>query len=116
MKLAGESGDVGGFGALGNEAANLSLTAQAIGGPAQERFDVDALGSFQGFELADDLSFAAFAESDFNGAFEFLQIDGLIDAVMGPARPLQSLHLLLSLEHSRYNDDRDIRQKFLEFG
>ena len=49
-------------------------------------------------------------------AAEFVQIQWLGQVVMGAARALQRLHLLMHLQRAAHDDDRNERQQFLELG
>src|SRR5437867_2522081 len=58
---------------------------------------------------------STFFESGFDRALEHMDIDGLSQAIMGPARPLEGVHLLMNFQSAGNNHDRDKRQQLFQF-
>src|ERR1017187_3918236 len=63
-KLASKGGDVGTLAGLADDVMDSVLAAKPVGGAAEQVERVDAMGAFQGLELADGFTLAAFFESD----------------------------------------------------
>ena len=68
-ELAGEGGDVGALAGLADDLQDAVLAAEAVGRAAEEIEGVNAVGAFEGLELADGLVLAAFLEGGLDGAF-----------------------------------------------
>ena len=115
-KLAGEGGDVGPLAGFADDFADVVLAAEAVGRAAEQVEGVDAVGAFEGLELADGFMLAAFFEGGLDGAFEGADVHRLGEAVMGAAGSLERLHLLVHFQGARDDDDGHKRQQLLELG
>src|ERR1051326_1092204 len=92
----------------------MILAAEAVGRAAKKIQSIGAMGTFQGFELADDLGFAAFLERRFDGPLEHANIHRLGQAIMSAAGSLQSLELLMNLQSAGDHDNGNERQKLFQ--
>src|SRR4051812_250371 len=63
-ELPGKGGDVRTVLGFLHEFANPVLSAETIGGAAEQFLRIDAAGAFKGFKLFHDFLFAAFLERD----------------------------------------------------
>ncbi len=72
------------------------------------------LRAFQRLELPHDFRLAAFLQRGGDGAFQFVDVHRLGQAVMGAARALQRVDLLMHFQRAGNDDDGDEGQQFLE--
>ena len=115
-KLARKGGDVGALAGFADDVVDAVLAAKPVGGAAEQVKGVDTVGTFQGFKLPDGLALAAFLEGSLDRALEDADVHGFSEAIMGAARPLERLHLLVHLKGTRDDDDGDKWQQFFERG
>ena len=92
------------------------MAAEAVGGATEKKFGIDAFATFERLETFQDFGFAAFFERDFDGFFEFVEINRFVDRVMGAARALERHHLLLNFERAADEYNRNMRDEFFQFG
>src|ERR1035441_1386083 len=90
-KLAGEGRDVGPLAGFADDFPDAILPAEAVGRAAEQVEGVDAVGAFEGLELADGFTLAAFFKGGLDGAFEGADVHRLGEAVMGATGPLERL-------------------------
>src|ERR1035437_5043954 len=109
-KLAGQRGDVGPLAGFADEVMDAVLAAEAVGGAAEQIEGVDAVGAFEGLELADGLTLAAFFEGGLDRALEDADVHRFRKAIMGAAGSLEGLHLLVYFQGARDNNNGDKRQ------
>jgi len=115
-ELTGKGGDIGAVFGLAEAFADSVLSAEAVGGAAEEFLGVDAMGAFEGFELSDGFGLPAFFEGDFDGFFQGVDVDGFGQAEVSASRALEGFHLLADFECAGDDDDGDEGEEFFEFG
>jgi len=98
FEFAGESGDVGALAGLADDVQDPILAAEAVSGTAEEIEGVNAVGAFEGFELADGLMLAAFLEGYLDGAFESANVQRFGETVMSAAWSLKGSQLLMHFQ------------------
>src|SRR5207248_1630573 len=116
VELPGQRRDVGALTRFSERFANAILTTQPIGGPAEEIESVNAPGAFERLKLAHGFLFAALFQGSRDSAFKRVNIHRFGQAVVGAARTLQRLKLLMDFQGAGNNYNWNEGKKLFEFG
>lgn len=114
-ELPGQGGNVWLFGAFRQELPQFMLPGDSFDRSADKFRPVDSPGSFQGFQLPDDLLFAAFLQRGGDSPLQFIEIDRFGEAVMSASRTLQRAELIRNLHGAGDDDHRNEMNDFLQF-